>query len=170
MTKLINTSITRRPLVASTELSKQNANNLLTIEVISQIFVDHQMRFCRNNRAYISPSISYTILAIEQSEHLRAIHEQTVFEAFQRLVVSISGENFKGRNSQIIVALYEFLTFTEAYGWQPLFFNVAEQMAPILRSQGLKVVKQHFQESEFRYLAYRKPIFALSDFADSDEL
>lgn len=103
---------------------------------------------CRRTcRTYTSSSISYITLEIdEQSNCFQGIHEKIAIKAFQRLVMSISGEKFKER------------------------FNVAERLVPMLYSQGLEAVKQHFQESEFRYLAYREPIFAVSDVVDSEQL
>lgn len=108
----------------------------------------------RVSRTYLSSDLSYIALEIDQqNDWFRIICEETAIEAFQRLVISISGEEFY--LPKITVALYEFLTFTEAYGWQPVFFGVTERVAPILRSHGLETVKQQFQGSEFRYLAYR---------------
>lgn len=113
------------------------------------------------NRVHLSSSMSYAALAIDQqAEDFLIISEDTVSEAFKRLADSIAVD--EPHDSLIAVALYEFLTFTEAYGWQPLFFNVAEQLVPILRSQGLVTVTQHYQGSEFRYLAYRDSTSVLS--------
>jgi hypothetical protein len=114
------------------------------------------------NRVHFSPSVSYAALAIDrQADDFLIISEDTVSEAFKRLADSLALD--EPHDSLMAVALYEFLTFTEAYGWQPLFFDVAERLVPVLRSQGLATVKQYVQGSEFRYLAYRDSNIALSD-------
>jgi hypothetical protein len=114
-------------------------------------------------RERISPLIQYMVLEIDsQSGDYSLIHEATVSGAFECLTSSISTAKSQTYDPQIAVAFYEFLTFTEAYGWQPLFFSVAESLVPILRSQSLLTVKQHFQGSGFRYLASRHSTSVLS--------
>ncbi|MGV0028712.1 hypothetical protein [Phormidesmis priestleyi] len=134
----------------STKPLKQNDSNSITSDLVSQPLVQ------RDRRTYTSSFISYIALETnKQSDLYQTIDAQTACEAFQRLETSLSVTNPEERNLQVTVALYEFLTFTEAYGWQPLFFDVTEMLVPMLQKHGLEVVRQFLQGSESRYLAYR---------------
>ena len=160
MTQLMDHSVSDMILVApinsfnSLKEEKSDAHNSSLAVGLPLLNARCTIQIHKVSRTYISSALSYIALEIDQQDNcFRSICEETAIEAFQRLITSICSKDLY--LPHITVAMYEFLTFTEAYGWEPLFFDVTERVVPILRSHGLKTVKQQFQGSELRYLAYR---------------
>ncbi|MER3435685.1 MAG: hypothetical protein C4288_20425 [Leptolyngbya sp. ERB_1_1] len=162
MNQFGSSSTLQVPFTTSAKLSQNTSCSTFSgISSASIVGCDQEMSL-PSSRTYVSSFVSYMALAVDCQSHCDSrIDEETVFEAFERLATSISSA-MQTKDSQMVVALYEFLMFTEAYGWQPLFFDVAAQLVPVLRSQGLVTVKQHYQGSGFKYLAYRDSTFVLA--------
>ena len=101
-------------------------------------------------RAYVSDSISCFML-VDARCYCQRSDNAIALDAFNRLAIAAIEPSF----GNISTALYEFLTFTEARGWQPLYFEIAEVTAPILCAQDFKTIKLQSQSLNIRYLAYR---------------
>ena len=160
MTQFVSSSVCQHPSTVPVESSGWTIDHSAALDVISHPLSDNDRTpLPKWSRSYLSPSVSYMVFVIDrQSEGYSSVDQSTVSEAFERLSPSIFQANPQPHNPQVAVALREFLTFTKAYGWQPLFFDVAESLVPVIRSQGLATTKQCVQGSEFRYLAYRDSV------------
>lgn len=103
-------------------------------------------------QAYVSDSISCLVLVATQCCRQRS-DNAIALEAFNRLAIAAAAPVL--HRGEVSTALYEFLTFTEARGWQPLFFELTEATAPVLCAQDFKAIKLQSQSVSGRYLAYR---------------
>jgi hypothetical protein len=69
-------------------------------------------------------------------------------DAFSRLAIAATEPSF----GDVATALYEFLTFIEARGWQPLWFEIPETLMPLWRTQDFQV---RLLDSQRRAYCYR---------------
>ncbi|XGV97114.1 MAG: hypothetical protein ACAF41_30880 [Leptolyngbya sp. BL-A-14] len=67
--------------------------------------------------------------------------------AFNRLAIAANELSF----SDISTALYEFLTFIEAQGWELLCFEIPATLMPLWRKQDFQVIQLDSQKRAYCY-------------------
>ena len=70
-------------------------------------------------------------------------------EAFHRLAIAATEPD----DGAVSTALDEFLTFTEAKGWQPLCFEIPAALIPLWRTQAFQGIQLDSQQRAYCYRA-----------------
>ena len=68
-------------------------------------------------------------------------------EAFNRLAIAVTERSF----GDVATALYEFLTFIEARGWQALWFEIPATLIPLWRTQDFQTLQLDSQRRAYCY-------------------
>ena len=99
-------------------------------------------------QVYVSDSIR-CLMFIDARCYRQRLDKAVALEAFHRLAIAAAAPGLN--RGEVSTALYEFLTFTEARGWQPLCFEIPATLIPLWRTQAFQAIQVDSQQRAYCY-------------------